>query len=103
MKRTQRLAFKPQWTAQRTSNGDFLVSSETDTRLIQGDVLQHLIPLINGQHTREGIVQMLRETFNEREIRAAIQSLEAEGLLAEPGSGDAREEAFWNLLGAVPA
>src|SRR5258706_11596842 len=102
MKRAQRLVFKPQWMAQKTSTGDFLLSSEVDTRLIQGDVFGRIVPLIDGQHTQEGIAHLLRGALTASEVRAAIQSLEAAGLLAEPGSLPAREEAFWNLLVANP-
>jgi len=102
MKRARRLALKPQWAVQSTSTGDYLLSAEGDTRLIQGDVFRHIVPLVNGQHTEDEIVQALRGSFPARKVRAAIRSLEVEGILAEPVSGSAPAEAFWNLLGSVP-
>ncbi len=103
MKLSQRLALKPYWAAQKMSSGNMLLSSEADTRLVQGEVFERVLSLLNGQRTQDEIVRALRGAVTAQDVRAAIRSLESEGLLAEPGSGVSGEDAFWSLLGTAPA
>ena len=80
-----------------------LLVSESFNTLLHGKLYRSLLPLLDGQHSREEIVAALEGTHATADVRAAIVSLSAKGYVASADHGmDRCRAAYWSSLGASP-
>ncbi|MEK8019338.1 MAG: TOMM precursor leader peptide-binding protein, partial [Candidatus Parabeggiatoa sp.] len=64
------------------AEGVFLLS-ENQSALLKGHLYQHLVPLINGQHTVDNIVDLMHEQASAAEVYYALMLMEQKGYLVE--------------------
>lgn len=62
--------------------GIFLLSEE-ENFLLKGRVYKHLIPLIDGKHTTQEIIELLKDKVPTPEIYYALMSMENKGYIVE--------------------
>ena len=80
-----------------------LLVSESFNTLLHGELYRHLLPLLDGRHTREEIVAKLGDAHSTVDILSAIVTLSAKGYAVSADHGmDPGRAAYWSSLGASP-
>lgn len=74
--------------AETDSNGDrYQIRTSEKTMVLQGatvrQVFTHLLPLLDGEHTSEMIVEMMNPHVNSATVQAIIEKLESAGIVEE--------------------
>ncbi|MBO9406194.1 TOMM precursor leader peptide-binding protein [Shimia sp. R9_1] len=74
--------------------------SDSDSFALEGHILSHLLPLLNGHNSREDIAALLASIATPEEVYAALDYLTHAGHLREADPEASPEEAlFWSSLG----
>lgn len=77
-----------------------LLLSDDESFALEGQLLSYLLPLLDGQNTRQDIAVALREIAPEGEVFAALDYLATAGHLREADPEASPSEAvFWSALG----
>lgn len=90
-----------EWTIEEPVQGVFYLRSESATKILRGQIMTVLLPLLNGRRSVGDLLRELGEMSREKVI-TALESLERENLVMRQSIGGmARaESAYWRLLGA---
>ncbi|MBO9478172.1 TOMM precursor leader peptide-binding protein [Shimia sp. R11_0] len=74
--------------------------SDADSFALEGHILSHLLPLLNGENSRDDIVALLSAIASAEEVYAALDYLTHAGHLREADPDATADEAlFWSSLG----
>ncbi len=80
-----------------------LLVSESFNTLLHGALLGDLLPLLDGRHVHDEIVEAFEGTHAAADVVAAIVSLSAKGYVVSAEHGmDQSQAAYWSSLGASP-
>ena len=84
-------------------NQQTLLVSESFNTLLHGELNCNLLPLLDGQHQLEAIVEALEGNHAAADVLAAVVSLSAKGYVVSADHGmDRCRAAYWSSLGASP-
>lgn len=79
-------------------DGVFLLSEDGNRRL-RGEVMEALVPLLDGTRDLEALMESLRPRFEASEVFNALIALRATGCLIEGTEATAGEDVYWEVLG----
>ena len=97
-----RPSLKGQFTFEQLDANTLFIIYETGHRLLKGRLYGLVLPLLDGSHTTEEVVDILQEQAQPAEVYYTIMLLEQKGFLAEPPQQPREIEAFWYSLGQDP-
>ncbi|MXY35108.1 MAG: TOMM precursor leader peptide-binding protein, partial [Boseongicola sp. SB0664_bin_43] len=96
-------ALAPHLQSRVVGEAQALLVSERFNTLLHGELHCNLLPLLDGQHTRDEIVARLEKAHLATDVLAAIGSLSAKGYVVSADHGMERSRAaYWSSLGASP-
>ncbi|MFB2923764.1 TOMM precursor leader peptide-binding protein [Aerosakkonema funiforme] len=94
---------KPHFRVEIIEPKNVYLLSEYATYALTGGLYCQIIPLLNGQHTLEEIIQKLDGQVVPEHIDYVLDRLDAKGYLTDAAHSLSREAAaFWSMLGVDP-
>lgn len=94
---------KPHFRVEVVEPKNVYLLSEYATYVLTGSLYCQIVPLLDGQHTREEIIQKLDGQVVPEHIEYVLDRLDAKGYLTDGAhSLTVEAAAFWSLLGADP-
>ena len=94
---------KPHFRVEIVEPKNVYLLSEYATYALIGSLYCQILPLLNGQHTREEIIHKLDGQVSPEHFDYVLNRLQEKGYLTDASHNLKREAAaFWSLLGVEP-